>query len=390
MRRSPGSLTGLRQDNRQRVLEVLRRHGTTSRPEIVRQTGLSTTTVSELVRVLLQEGVVVELAERPDAITRSGRPAVLLTFNPAGGGAIGVHLAHDHVRVGLADLAGDVIAETSTELDVDHEPTAALAYTGAAALDLIGQAGLKPGSILGLGVAVSAPTSSAANVVAAGPILPDWRGIDVASDLKRRTGLRVEVGNDANLGAIAERRFGAAQNTDHFLYVMLSDGVGAGLVLDGRLYEGFTGRAGELGHVTVMPNGYICRCGNRGCLETVAGARALTQALSLTRAARATLPDVIALARDGDPGARRVMADAGRAIAGALAPICTVLDPALVIIGGETSEAGAALLDAVRDGLANAMTPLRKDPVRVAAGALGERAQVLGAATLVTQRMTLL
>jgi predicted NBD/HSP70 family sugar kinase len=239
-------------------------------------------------------------------------------------------------------------------------------------------------------VAVSAPTSSAANAVAAGPILPDWRGIDVASDLQRRTGLRVEVGNDANLGAIAERRFGAAQNTDHFLYVMLSDGVGAGLVLNGRLYEGFTGRAGELGHVTVMPNGYICRCGNRGCLETVAGARALTEALTFTRAARTTLPDVIALACGGDPGARRVIADAGRAIGGALAPVCTVLDPALVIIGGETSEAGAPLLDAVRDALANAMTPLRKAPVRVAAGALGERAQVLGATTLVTQRMTLL
>lgn len=390
MRRSPGSLTGLREGNRQRVLEVLRQHGTTSRPEIVRHTGLSTTTVSDLVRVLLQEGVVIELGDRPGAITRSGRPAVLLTFNPAGGGAVGVHLAHDHVRVGLADLAGDIIAETAIELDVDHEPAEALAYTGAAALDLIDQAGLKPGSIVGLGVAVSAPTSSAANAVAAGPILPDWRGIDVASDLQRRTGLRVEVGNDANLGAIAERRFGAAQNTDHFLYVMLSDGVGAGLVLNGRLYEGFTGRAGELGHVTVMPNGYICRCGNRGCLETVAGARALTQALTFTRAARTTLPDVIALAHGGDPGARRVMADAGRAIGGALAPICTVLDPALVIIGGETSEAGAALLDAVRDALAHAMTPLREVPVRVAAGALGERAQVLGATTLVTQRMTLL
>ena len=371
------------------MLEVLRQHGTTSRPEIARQTGLSATTVSDLVRVLLQEGVVVELAERPGVIARSGRPPALLTFNPASGGAVGVHLAHDHVRVGLADLAGGVIAETSTELDADHEPAAALSYTGAAALRLIGEAGLAQASIVGLGVAVSAPTSCAANAVVPGPILPVWRGIDVASDLQRRTGLRVEVGNDANLGAIAERRFGAAQGADHFLYVMLSDGVGAGLVLDGRLYEGFTGHAGELGHVTVLPNGYVCRCGNRGCLETVAGARALIEALTLTRGAPTTLQDVIALARAGDPGVQRVIADAGRAIGNALAPVCTVLDPAAVIIGGETSEAGDALLDAVRDALASAMTPLRKDPVRVAAGALGEQAQVLGAVTLVTQRMTL-
>ncbi len=389
MQLSPGSLTGLRQDNRRRVLEVLRQHGTTSRPEIARQTGLSTTTVSDLVRVLLHEGVIAELAERPVAITHSGRPATLLTFNPARGGAVGVHLAHDHVHLGLTDLAGNVLDERSAELNVDHQPTEALAYTAVAALDLIGRAGLKPDAIAGLGVALSAPTSSATGAIAAGPILPDWRAIDVAGDLERRTGLHVEVGNDANLGAIAERRFGAARGTDHFLYVMLSDGVGAGLFLGGRLYEGLTGRAGELGHVTVVPNGYVCRCGNRGCLETIAGARALTTALTLTRGARTTLRDVIDLAVAGDPGVRRVVADAGRAIGAALAGICTVLDPALVIIGGETSQAGAALLDAVRDALAAAMTPLREHPVRVVAGTLGEQAQVLGAVTLVTQRMTL-
>jgi predicted NBD/HSP70 family sugar kinase len=390
MQPSPGSLTGLRQGNRQRVLDVLRQHGTTSRPEIARQTGLSTTTVSDLVRVLLDEGVIVELAGRPEATTQCGRPATLLTYNPARGGAVGVHLAHDHVRLGLTDLAGNVLAERSAELNVDHEPAEALAYTAVTALDLIARAGLKPDAIAGLGVALSAPTSSATGAVAAGPILPDWRAIDVAGDLERRTGLHVEVGNDANLGAIAERRFGAAQGTDHFLYVMLSDGVGAGLFLGGRLYEGFTGRAGEFGHVTVVPNGYVCRCGNRGCLETIAGVRALTGALTLTRGARTTLRDVIDLAAAGDPGARRVLADAGSAIGAALAGICAVLDPALVVIGGETSQAGAALLDAARDALATAMTPLREHPVRVVAGTLGEQAQVLGAVTLVTQRMTLL
>lgn len=368
---------------------MFRQHGTTSRSEIARQTGLSTTTVSDLVRVLLHEGVIAELAERPESVTHSGRPPALLTFSPARGGAVGVHLAHDHVHLGLTDLAGSVLAERSAELNVDHEPMEALAYTAEAALDLIGEVGLKPDAIAGLGVALSAPTSSATGGVAAGPVLPDWQAIDVAGDLERRTGLHVEVGNDANLGAIAERRFGAAQGTDHFLYVMLSDGVGAGLFLGGRLYEGLTGRAGELGHVTVVPNGYVCRCGNRGCLETIAGARALTGALTLTRGARTTLRDVIDLATAGDPGARRVVADAGSAIGAALAGICTVLDPALVIIGGETSQAGDALLDAARDALATAMTPLREHPVRVASGTLGEQAQVLGAVTLVTQRMTL-
>ena len=114
MQLSPGSLTGLRQGNRRRVLDVLRQHGT-SRPEIARQTGLSTTTVSDLVRVLLHEGVIAELAERPGVIAHSGRPATLLTFNPARGGAVGVRLAHDHVHLGLTDLAGNVLAERSAD-----------------------------------------------------------------------------------------------------------------------------------------------------------------------------------------------------------------------------------------------------------------------------------
>ncbi len=145
----------------------------------------------------------------------------------------------------------------------------------------------------------------------------------------------VEIGNDANLGAVAEHRFGVAQGVDDVVYVMVSDGVGAGLVLDGRLYEGAVGGAGELGHVTVVPGGYVCRCGNRGCLETVAGARALITALTLTHGGDTTPADIVRADRDGDERARRVLCDAGRAVGRALGPLCTVLDPALVVIGGD-------------------------------------------------------
>jgi predicted NBD/HSP70 family sugar kinase len=386
---APSSLTGLRLRNRRQVLEVLRDRGATSRSDIAKRTGLSTSTVSALVGELLDEAVVVELADRQTQSARGGgRPARMLAFNPSAGGAVGVHLAHDHVRVGVTDLTGHVVSQTVSQIDVDHEPARTLALVGERALDLVAGSGLRQDGIVGLGVAVSAPVPAATHTLGAGRILADWQSVDVEQELARRTGFRVEIGNDANLGALAEQRFGGAQGVDDFVYVMLSDGVGAGLVLDGALYEGALGGAGEFGHVTVAPDGYVCRCGNRGCLETVVGARALISAFALTRSADTTARDIVAAADAGDVGAHRVLADAGAIVGRALIPICTVLDPALVLIGGAFS-ASAALVAAVQSTLVRRMTPLRGSPVAVRAGALDDQAEMLGAATLATQRMAL-
>lgn len=386
MTSSDGSLAGLRQRNRREVLDVVRQRGTTSRAEIAKQTGLSTTTVSTLVFELLSDEVLVELADRAVA-PGVGRPARLLAFNPRAGGVAGVHLGHDHVRVGLTDLAGEVVATTVVEFDVDHEPRETLAYVAHAVRRLMSDSGLRTDGVVGLGVAVSAPVTADTHALSSGRILPDWQGLDVAGELGRSTGLAVEVGNDANLGAIAEHRFGAAQGIDDLVYVMLSDGVGAGLVLGGQLYEGALGGAGELGHVAVVPDGYVCRCGGRGCLETVAGARALTNPLTPVHGEGATVSDVVAAAAAEDSGARRVLADAGTAVGRALLPICTVLDPALVVLGGDSAHS-EALLDAVREVLARDLTPLRRDPVPVVEGTLGEDAEMLGAVALAARRLS--
>ena len=382
----PGSLTGLRLRNRRQVLEVVRQRGSTSRPEIARRTGLSPTTVSTLVAQLIGEAAVVELPETATP-PGGGRPARLLGLNPESGAVVGVHLAHDHVRVAVTDLGGGVLTETVTDLDVDHRPETTTSFVAAESTRLLTHAGLEPGTVVGMGVAVSAPVSPATHVVNSDVILPDWHGTDLARELSQRTGLAVEIGNDANLGAVAEHRFGVAQGTDDLVYVMVSDGVGAGLVLDGRLYQGAVGAAGELGHVTVDPRGFVCRCGNRGCLETVAGARALTAALTLTHGADTTPADILAADQAGDDAARRVMTDAGFAVGRALTPLCTVLDLGMVVIGGDCA-VSATLVSAVERTLAASVTPLRRQPVPVRAGALGERAELLGAVALATQRLS--
>ncbi|TQL99195.1 putative NBD/HSP70 family sugar kinase [Actinoallomurus bryophytorum] len=385
MTSAPGSLESLRSRNRLRVLETVQQRGAISRVDITRTTGLSRTTVSSLVAELLSEGVLSERAAEPPAPSPGGgRPATLLALSPDGGGVLGVHLGHEGVRVVLADLSGDVLGERQREIDVDHLPADSLAYVADAALELVARHDV--GRVIGMGVAVSAPVQLVSHALRTPSMLRDWTDIDIAAQLRDRVGVPVHVGNDANLGAMAEWTFGVGRGADDLIYLMLSDGVGAGLILNGRPYEGAAGAAGELGHVAVVDGGYVCRCGNRGCLETVVGTRALVGAVSHSRGPDTTLAEVVQLALAGDPGCHRVITDAGRTIGRALSGICAVLDPKLVIIGGKIAAAGPPLLEGVREILARRLPSAISQGVVVTAGRLGDRAEVLGAVALATRR----
>jgi predicted NBD/HSP70 family sugar kinase len=386
MTSAPGSLESLRSRNRLRVLETVQQRGAISRVDITRTTGLSRTTVSSLVAELLTEGVLSERAAEPAAPSSGGgRPATLLALSPDGGGVLGVHLGHEGVRVVLADLSGDVLGERQREIDVDHLPADSLAYVADAALELVAGSGHDLGRVIGMGVAVSAPVQLVSHALRTPSMLRDWTDIDIAAQLRERVGVPVHVGNDANLGAMAEWTFGVGRGADDLIYVMLSDGVGAGLILGGRPYEGAAGAAGELGHVAVVDGGYVCRCGNRGCLETVVGTRALVGAVAHSRGPDTTLAEVVDLAVAGDPGCHRVIVDAGRTIGRALSGICAVLDPKLVVIGGEIAAAGPPLLDGVREVLERRLPSAISQGVVVTAGRLGDRAEVLGAVALATR-----
>jgi predicted NBD/HSP70 family sugar kinase len=385
---APGSLESLRSRNRLRVLETVQQRGAISRADIARATGLSRTTVSSLTADLLSGAVLIELTDRvvpPVASPGGGRPATQLTLNPDGGSVLGVHLGHDNVRVVYANLSGGVLGERHRDLDVDHRPADTLAYAGDAARELVATAGHDIGRVIGVGVAVSAPVQLASHTLRSPSMLPDWNDVDIAARLRDDVGLPVYVGNDANLGAMAEWTFGVGRGADDLIYVMLSDGVGAGLILNGRPYEGATGTAGELGHVAVVDGGYVCRCGNRGCLETVVGTHALVGAFSQSRGPDTTLADVVALSVAGDPGSRRVIVDAGRTVGRALSGICAMLDPKLVIVGGKVATAGPPLLDGVREILVRRLPPAISQGVVVTAGLLGDRAEVLGAIALATR-----
>jgi predicted NBD/HSP70 family sugar kinase len=378
----PGSPGSLRARNRWTVLQTVQSRRAVTRADIARRTGLSTTTVSGLVAELVAGGLLVE-SQEPDptrTVAAVGRPAVTLALAPSAGSVLGIHLGHGSTRVLLTALDGTVLGERAAEFDVDHQPSRTLEAVATAAQVLVTQLGADAPDPLRAGVAVSAPVL-ATQVLGSPPMLLDWGGVDIAAGLGERLGVPVHLRNDASLGALAEWRLGAGQGVDDLVYVMLSEGVGAGLVVAGRLHDGATGAAGELGHVTVQPGGQVCRCGNRGCLETVVGARALVTALGHSRGP-CTLGDLVALADAGDAGVRRLLADAGAAVGTALAGPCTLLDPRLVVVGGTLAETGDALVSEVRTALHRALPPVSNRDVRVVHARLGRRAEALGAALM--------
>jgi predicted NBD/HSP70 family sugar kinase len=384
MVRTAGSLRSLRDANRRHVIEALGRLGVASRADLARATGLSRSTVSSVVADLQRAGLVAE--RHPNGAAHEsgvGRPPVLLALDRSAGAVAGIDFGHSHVAVAIADLSHAVLAETWRDLDVDHSADQGLD----AAVDLLeqtlGDAGLTQDRVLGVGMGLPGPIHTPSNTVGSTSILPGWVGVDAQREMTRRLGLPVRVENDANLGALAELVFGAGRGRSDFAYIKVSSGIGAGFVIDGRLHRGVGGTAGEIGHTGFSSNGRVCRCGNRGCLETAAAAGPIVAAVSAGRGEPVTVAGVIELVERGDALAQRVVADAGREIGAAVANLCNLLNPGQIVVGGELSAAGEALLVPLRDALRRHAVPTAAADAEVVAGQLGKRAEVMGACAVV-------
>jgi predicted NBD/HSP70 family sugar kinase len=375
-----------RERNAMRVLDYLFREGPARRVDVIRATALSRATVSKLIGELQAQGLV---AEQGPALTgggRSGRPPGLLTLNPEIGAFGGVDFGHSSVRVAIADVTGVLLAEDRLDLDVDNAAELAITAAVERLPALVSRAGLGRNRLLGVGAAISAPVRRDGASVVTGGILPGWSAVSPQRELTRRLGVPVHVGNDANLGALAEVRTGAAHGASDVVYLMLSSGVGGGLVLGGALFTGHTGMTGELGHVQVDPDGALCRCGNRGCLETVAGADALLARLRPALGKTAGLAEAVQRAHAGDEVCRRVFREAGVAAGRVAGGVCNVVNPELVIVGGDLIVTGELLVDAVREGLEQTSIPAVRADVTVVAATLGDRAELLGAIGLAMEQ----
>src|SRR3954447_12014220 len=374
--------------HRARILGVLIEQGTVSRTDLARRTGLSPSTVSSVVAELQADGLVIDAPASLPAPPRPapGRPAAPLCLHRSAGIVVGIDLGKRHLRVAASDLSHQLLSERRETLDADMPAADAIPLTVGLVDRVLEEAGVGQDTVVGVGMGLAGPVHEPPGKLGDSTILPGWVGVRAAEAMRDALGMAVEVENDANLGAISEHLWGAGRDVDDLAYVKAATGIGAGLILQGQLYAGASGTAGELGHTVIDPSGPICRCGNRGCLEMLAGADAVLRGLEATHGDRLTLSDAVVLAKDGDIGCRRAIADAGRAIGTAVATLCNLLNPRRLVVGGGLGAAGLLLFDPLVESMHLGAIRSAADDLEVVEGTLAERAEVLGAVGLILRR----
>ncbi|MFC6885056.1 MULTISPECIES: ROK family transcriptional regulator [Actinomadura] len=341
------------------VLRLIREDGIATRTDLGRVTGLSRPAVASRVADLIARGLVVERADGPST---GGRPPARLAFNAAGGAVLVANLGQSRGQIAVCDLAGAIVARTDV---TPAPPLPALLDAWSA---LLATTPLAPSAVRGVGLGVP-------DAIEHEP--PVWDGVAIRPPIMDRFGVPAFLDNEVNAAAIGEHR--AHPGVDDLLFVKLSTGIGAGLIAGGRIQRGALGAAGEIGHVPVQAgNGTLCRCGNIGCVEAIAGGAAL-----LARSPAADLPGLAALAEAGDPDAVALVRDAGRHIGEVIATAVNILNPATVVLGGDLTAAYDPLIAGVREIVYRRATALATRRLRIEPSRLGETAGLLGCAAMV-------
>src|SRR5258708_7658185 len=257
---------------------------------------------------------------------------------------VGIDFGHSHVGVAVADVGHNVLAERRCDLDVSHDARAALDAAARMVDEVLGEARVERKSVIGAGIGIPGPLDRARGTAGSATILPGWIGVRIGSEMHDRLDMPVEIENDANLGALAGLTGGAGRECSNFVYIKVAPGIGAGLVIDGKLLRGATGTAGEIGHTTLDESGALCYCGNRGCLETVASGPAIIQLVGPLNGEVPTLASIAALALAAELPPHRAIADAGHEIGIAIAGLCNLINPDRVILGALLRRTGQILL----------------------------------------------
>lgn len=373
---APGSQSSLREANVALLVETVRRFGGITQVELAAATGLSPATVSTFVKDLLGSGVV----ETRNTV-RSGRRAQLVTLARRTGLIVGVQVSRRSLRLRVSDVGFETLAHQTLPLQDDHRPDTTLDRAALMITELLAQSGSELPEVVSIGVALPTPIDPMSGFIHGRGVMRHWEGVDVARVMRSRLGRPVQVENDANLGALGESRFGAARGFRNFIYVRASAGVGTGIMINGSLFRGPRGTAGEVGHALVDPQGPVCQCGSRGCLNTVVGAEALVDSLRVSHGPLSQR-DIVALALEGDPGCRQVVADAGATIGAVIANLAVAVNPEVVVVGGELARTGEVLVAGVREAVERRTILSGSDGVRVLPAELGDDAEVMGALAL--------
>ena len=365
-----GSLSSLRQANVSQVLSVLQRFGGMTQIELADATNLSTATISSIVRELTEKGKV-----DTTSVSRNGRHALYVTLAQQGGIAAGVSIGRLDLRIVLGDSSGKVLSEKQMPLPPRHQPDSTVIRALGLLREMAELVGAEASDFKQITVALPAPI----DVDGGAPvpeIMPGWNSKEIAERVERGTGVRPILENDANMACLAQVQNPELRRED-IIYVHADYEIGGALFFDGKLHRGRSGLAGELGHIQVDPNGAVCTCGRRGCLNTVASAVHLTSLLRPSRG-EMSLRDIVSDAKRGDLVCMRLIEDAASQVARAIEPVVTAFDPSVIVIGGKLSQAGDGFLVAFSQTLNKIMFPVMASR-RIVLGQYGDDAVSRGA-----------
>ncbi|MET9521309.1 ROK family transcriptional regulator [Streptomyces coeruleorubidus] len=374
------------------LLELVRSRRAVTRGALQQATGLSRATVGQRLDRLFRAGWLREGAGGPVDSPLGGRPSITLEFDDEHAVVLAADLDTRHARAAVLSLSGEILAEHSGTLVVDDGPDLVLGELGRWFGELLEKTGRGAESVCGVGLAVPGPVDTETGRVVQPPIMPGWDGYDIRSRLARalaeHTGaaeVPVLVDNDANLMAYGEQRTGYP-DCSAFVLVKVSTGIGAGVVVDGAVFRGIDGGAGDIGHIRV-PEGaqMLCRCGSYGCLAAVASGGAVARRLAETGVPAASGSDVRDLLASGHPEAVGLAREAGRRVGDVLATVVTLLNPGVLMIAGDL--AGTPFLTGVRELLYQRALPRSTAHLDVVTSRLGERSGLVGAGAMVVEHL---
>ncbi|MEU8354816.1 ROK family protein [Nonomuraea sp. NPDC048882] len=386
-----GPLSQLRRGHEELVLGLLRKHGPLSRGELGKHCGLSRTTLYDILAELVAEGAVVT-ATSQDAPRGRGRPAETLTLNPDAGQAIGIDFARRGLHVAAVNVAHEIVGSASEPHDADlpWEERVALAERLVGSLTGAGSGALRLGALSAIGVGVVGAQVEDRPEQYGEQDEPDSAPHPAQLLLRQRFGVPVLLDNNTRLAALGEAIWGAAAGGQDVLYLRLSHGVGGGLVVGGSLHRGAYGLSGEFGHITVEPGGSRCDCGGTGCLETVASIRAVLDAYRGAGGQAADIPELVKAVRAGETAALTLLSGVGARIGEVLAAVCNAIGPSVIVVGGELTETGPALIGPIERALHDHVMPVSRHRVSLRRATLGEVAGALGGIALVLHESPLL
>ncbi|MFM5905110.1 MAG: ROK family protein [Micrococcales bacterium] len=362
-----------------RLLQLFRDGQPHTKAELAELTGLARSTISLRLDPLVELGLIAPAAE---ATSTGGRPSAQLVLNEAAFVVAGVDFGASHAVASLADLSGKILVSIETKRQISDGPEVCLRWMLDEIRHLLAGLNLTQDKLLAIGIGLPGPVEHSSGKPANPPIMLGWDGYDVPARVNQELTAKVLVDNDVNVMALGERHV-TYPDVDHLIFLKAATGIGSGIISDGHLQRGAQGTAGDIGHVRVSRGGEVaCHCGNFGCLEAVAGAPAIIKNVVAQGLPIRNTSDLIDATKRAKMEAIQAVRQAGRDIGEVLSTCVSLMNPAVIVVGGSLSSAGEHLIAGIREVVYSRSMPLASENLAIVQSKAGKEVGIIGASVM--------